>query len=114
MHNPKSIKDLLRSDVGRLNSLKARADSRAALVEQVRKALPATLAAAVVSAGLEGQRLTLGVAGAAWAARLRYQADHLCTTLAASLDVSIDRMRVRVVPPAAPSADSALQTPLRR
>ena len=110
MHNPKSIKDLLRTNAGRLNSLKVRADARAALVDLVRAALPAPLAAAVVSAGLEGQRLTLGVTGAAWAARIRYQANHLCATVGLNLDETILRMRVRVVPPPPVPHDLPVQT----
>jgi hypothetical protein len=110
---------LLRTNAGRLTALKARADSRAALVELVRASLPAPLAAAVVSAGLEGQRLTVGVAGAAWAARIRYQSDHLCHAVGLGLDETIHRMRVRVVPPAparpaSPAqADRSVETPRR-
>ena len=61
----------------KLTALKIRSRDRLLIVEQVRAALPARLAQAVVSAGLEQGRLTIGVVGAVWASRLRYVTDAL-------------------------------------
>ena len=47
--------------------LKARVQKRTLVVEYVRAALPARLALAVASAGIEQGRLTIGVVGAVWA-----------------------------------------------
>ena len=69
------------------------------MVEQVRAALPPRLAAAVVSAGLEQGRLTIGVAGAVWASRLRYSSDALRKRVGASMGVEILTVRIRVIPP---------------
>jgi len=68
-------------------------------MEQVCAALPPNLAKVVVSAGIEKGRLTIGVAGAPWAARLRYVTDALRQSLAPALGVEIYAVRVRVVPP---------------
>jgi hypothetical protein len=71
-------------------------------VEQVRAALPARLAEAVASAGLEHGRLTIGVVGAVWASRLRYSSDALRKRVGASLEVEILTVRIRVLPPGSP------------
>jgi hypothetical protein len=67
-------------------------------MEQVCAALPAELAQAVVSAGLDEGTLTIGVASAAWAARLRYVSDTLGPPLAKSLGAEIQSIRIKVVP----------------
>lgn len=69
-------------------------------LECVCRALPPHLAQAVVSAGLERGRLTIGVAGASWAARLRYATDTLRMRVGSSMGVDIQSVRVKVVPPA--------------
>ncbi len=68
-------------------------------MEQVRAALPARLAEAVASAGIEQGRLTIGVVGAVWASRLRYSSDVLRKRVGASLGVDIFTVRIRVIPP---------------
>jgi hypothetical protein len=70
------------------------------VLEQVRAALPPTLAAAVVSAGTENGLLTIGVAGAAWASRIRYLSSAARGRLQQRTGVEFGRVRVRVVPPA--------------
>ncbi len=70
-------------------------------MEQVRAALPARLAQSVVSAGLEGGRLTIGVVGAVWASRLRYSTEVIRKRVAKSSGTEIVSVRIRVVPPAA-------------
>ncbi len=100
VQKPKSINELLSGGGARIGALKARSAHRAVTLEEVRLALPAHLADTVVSAGLEGTRLTLGVAGATWATRLRYLADRLRLQVSASLGREIQTVRIKVVPPA--------------
>jgi hypothetical protein len=69
------------------------------VVEQVRSALPARLAEAVVSAGLEQGRLTIGVVGAVWASRLRYLTEALRKHVGDSTGTAVLTVKVRVVPP---------------
>jgi hypothetical protein len=73
------------------------------VVEQVRAALPARLALAVASAGIEQGRLTIGVVGGVWASRLRYLTESVRKRVAASTGIPVVSVRVRVVPPG-PSA----------
>jgi hypothetical protein len=99
MQNPKSLRDLLSGAGKNLTALKSRSKERSWVVEQVRSALPSRLAAAVASAGVEGQRLTIGVVGAVWASRIRYFTDTVRKRLTLSLGVEILSVRIRVVPP---------------
>jgi hypothetical protein len=69
------------------------------ILEQVRAALPARLAQAVTSAGLEQGRLTIGVVGAVWASRLRYLTESVRKRVAESTGTHIVSVKVRVVPP---------------
>jgi Dna[CI] antecedent, DciA len=71
------------------------------VVEQVRAALPARLALAVASAGVDQGRLTIGVVGAVWASRIRYFTDAVRKGVSGSLGVEILVIRIRVVPPSA-------------
>ena len=87
----------------KLTALKARSQERSLVVEQVRAALPAKLALAVVSAGVEQGRLTIGVLGGVWASRLRYLTESVRKRVAESTGVAVVSVRVRVVPPG-PSA----------
>ncbi|MEP6885084.1 MAG: DciA family protein [Gammaproteobacteria bacterium] len=99
MQNPRSVSDLLSRTGNKLSALKSRSRERIRVVEQVRAALPARLAQAVASAGIEQGRLTIGVAGAVWASRLRYSTDLLRKRVGASMGVEILDVRVRVIPP---------------
>ncbi len=67
-------------------------------MEHVCAALPPNLSKVVVSAGIEKGRLTIGVAGAPWAARLRYVTDGLRLRVAATLGVEIQSIRIKVLP----------------
>jgi hypothetical protein len=69
------------------------------IVEQVRAALPDRLAEAVVSAGLEQGRLTIGVVGAVWASRLRYLTDSIRKRVGSSMGTAVLTVKIRVVPP---------------
>jgi len=100
MQKPKSINELLRTGGNRLGALKARADARSVTLEHVCRALPPKLAESIVSAGLEGGRLTIGVAGAPWASRLRYHTDSLRLRVGTDLGREILSVRIKVVPPA--------------
>jgi hypothetical protein len=84
----------------KLTALKTRSQERSRVVEEVRAALPARLALAVVSAGIEQGRLTIGVMGAVWASRIRYSTDAVRKKVSGSLGVELQGIRVRVVPPA--------------
>jgi hypothetical protein len=98
MQNPKSLSELLAGGGNRITTLKARSLARALVLEQVCAALPARLAQAVASAGIEGDRLTIGVAGAVWASRLRYFTEPVRKRVSSSTGIDILRVRVRVVP----------------
>jgi hypothetical protein len=99
MQNSKSLSELLARGGKRLSLLQARAAERSQIVEQVRAALPARLAQSVVSAGLDGGRLTIGVVGAVWASRLRYSTDTIAKRVTKSLGKDVLTVRIRVVPP---------------
>jgi hypothetical protein len=101
MQKTKSVSELLRGSGKRLNALKTGLSKRSLVLEQVRAALPHRLAQAIVSAGVEGGRLTVGVVGAVWATRLRYFSDALRRGVSDSLGVEILSVRIRVVPPVA-------------
>ena len=100
MQNSKSLSELLARGGKRLSLLKDRSKQRAQIVEQVRAALPARLAQSVMSAGLDGGRLTIGVVGAVWASRLRYSTEVIRKRVAQSAGKEILSVRIRVVPPA--------------
>jgi hypothetical protein len=97
--NPRSLSDLLSRTGNRLTALKSRSAERSLVVEHVRAALPARLATAVVSSGIEQGRLTIGVVGAVWASRLRYLTESVRKRVAHSQGIAILSVRVRVVPP---------------
>ncbi len=95
----KSFKDLLQAPGARLGALQERVRKRGAVLALVRATLPAELSAAVISAGLEMGVLSVGIAGAAWAARLRYATELLRLRIGSSLGIEVQRVRIRVVPP---------------
>jgi hypothetical protein len=101
MQNPRSLSDLLSRTGNKLTALKSRSRERTLVVEQVRAALPARLAEAVVSAGIEQGRLTIGVVGAHWASRLRYLTESVRQRVGSSMGTPILSVKVKVVPPPA-------------
>ena len=101
MRKPKTIKELLESGGPRLTALNTQAAARGQALEHVRTALPAPLSDAVVSAGVVDGQLTVGVASAAWAARLRYATETLSLRVGTSLGIKITRVKIKVVPPQA-------------
>ena len=99
---PKSINELISRGGGkRLSDLKAKTQARTRAFEHVCAALPSPLSRNIVSAGLEHGQLTVGVAGAAWAARLRYVTEALRVHVGSSMRVDIHKVRIKVVPPRA-------------
>ena len=101
MQNSKSLSELLARGGKRLSLLKERAAERSKILDQVHAALPSRLAKAVVSAGVDQGRLTIGVVGAVWASRLRYSTDILRKRVSKSAGLEILTVRIRVVPPPA-------------
>ena len=99
MQNPRSVSDLLSRTGNKLTALKNRSRERSAVIEQVRAALPARLALAVASAGIDQGHLTIGVVGAHWASRLRYSTESIRKRVGSSTGTVILSVKVRVVPP---------------
>jgi hypothetical protein len=97
MENTKKLSDLLKSN-GRLAGLNARSKHRSKVLDEVRAALPSRLAQAVVSAGVEEGRLTIGVVGSVWASRIRYASEATRVTLNEKLGIQLLSVRIRVVP----------------
>ncbi|HLZ97531.1 MAG TPA: DciA family protein [Steroidobacteraceae bacterium] len=108
MKKPRSINELISRGGKRLSDLKSKAQARTRALEHVCAALPSPLARSVVSAGLEHGQLTIGVAGAAWAARLRYVTEALRTQVGTSMSVDIHKVRIKVVPPREVAAQRAV------
>lgn len=101
MQKPRSVSDLLSRTGNKLTVLKARSRERSLVVEQVRAALPASLAVAIVSAGIDQGQLTIGVDGAVWASRLRYSTESVRKQVSKASGVAILTVKIRVVPPPA-------------
>ena len=99
MQNPRSVSDLLSRTGNKLTALKSRSRERSLVIEQVRAALPARLALAVASAGIDQGRLTIGVVGAVWASRLRYLTESVRKRVGSSLGIVVLSVKVKVVPP---------------
>jgi hypothetical protein len=96
-----NINELLEGGSERLTRLKGRSRARYLVLTHVLAALPPHLAQTVVSAGVEQGRLTIGVAGSAWASRLRYVAESLRNRVGKAMRTDIQSVRIKVVPPPA-------------
>ncbi len=83
----------------RLTNLRQQTEERSRIRGLVCAALPEKLAAHVASAGIDDGRLTIGVVGAAWAARLRYLTAPLKLRIQDSSGIEIRSVRLKVVPP---------------
>ena len=106
MEKTKKISELIKSN-GRLAGLDVRTKHRSRVLDEVRGALPSRLAQAVVSAGVEEGRLTIGVAGSVWASRIRYASEATRMILSEKLGTQLLTVRIRVVPPPAGTRQSA-------
>ena len=98
MQQTRILRDLLANGNPRLASLKARIKARSGVLEQVRSALPARLAVHVASAGIDQGRLTVGVSGAVWASRLRYESENLRRVIGTAPNTAVHSVRIRVLP----------------
>jgi hypothetical protein len=96
MQKSKTVSELFTGSNSKLTALRERSDARSRVLEKVRAALPAKLAKAVVSAGIDQGRLNVGVSSAAWATRLRYQSDGLRKSVGEATGIDITSVRVRV------------------
>jgi hypothetical protein len=98
MQKSKVVSELFTGANKKLTALRAKSHERSRLLGEVCAILPPNLARAVVSAGIEEGRLSIGVKGAVWATRLRYLADTVRQRLT-DAGIPTLSMRVRVVPP---------------
>lgn len=105
----RDIKGLFDGGSERLTSLKQRVHERSLVVDQVIAALPKELAAAVVTAGIDDGKLTVGAVSATWATRLRYATDILRQRVSGALGVEISSVRIKVT--AAARKDSSPKNP---
>jgi hypothetical protein len=96
MQNPRIISDLLRRGKT-LSVLRQRAVERAGVLDHVKAVLPARLALEVLTAGMDGERLTVGVGAAVWASRLRFHAAQLQEGVSARLGAPVSAIRIRIV-----------------
>lgn len=94
---PTSVSDLLGKAGGVLERLRDGASQADRVLGAVRRHLPADLRERVWGASLRAGHLTVMVASAAWATRIRYQAPQLRQALAPELG-QIERMSVKVRP----------------
>src|SRR5271156_1412025 len=101
MQNPRHVSDLLSRTGNKLTALKTRSLERSRILEQVRAALPARLALAVTSAGIDQGRLTIGVTAAVWASRLRYSTESVRKRVSGATGLAILGVKIRIVPPPA-------------
>jgi hypothetical protein len=97
MGKTRHISELLQT-AGRMQRLDARLRQRSNVLEAVRTSLPSRLAQAVVSAGVEEGRLTIGVVGSVWASRIRYCSEATRLSLNEKLGTVLLSVRIRVVP----------------
>jgi hypothetical protein len=95
---PELLKDLL-ADKGGLAGIVRRAAAADRMTRRVQSALPGEVSAHVVGANIREDRLVVIVDGAAWAARVRFEAPLLKRTLAETEELEIGRVFVRVRPP---------------
>jgi|GEM_PF-540921 len=101
MQKPMPLSHLLNIPGKTLGNLRTRLEDRSTVLAAVQRALPAKLGTHVISAGIEQGRLTIGVSGAVWASRLRYQTSELRKTVGGDLQAPILAVRIRVIVPQA-------------
>lgn len=93
---PKLLKDLLGSRS--LAGLAQRAAATDTLARKIRSILPQDLSDHVIAANLRGQIVVVIVDGAAWAARVRFEAPSVCRRLRELHEIDVSSLRVRVRP----------------
>ncbi|KPK58263.1 MAG: hypothetical protein AMJ59_15750 [Gammaproteobacteria bacterium SG8_31] len=95
---PVLLKNLLAGSGG-LSGIVERAAATDRLARCVQSALPREVAGHVVGTNVRGDRLVVIVDGAAWAARVRFEAAAIRRLLAELQEIEISRVSVRVRPP---------------
>ena len=101
---PTSVSDLLGKGQGLLERLRQGSAQPDVTLQAVRGLLPDGLGEHVWGATVRDKTLTVLVASAAWATRIRYHAPGLQDEAAARLGVESDRVQVRARPAGAPKA----------
>jgi hypothetical protein len=114
MGSQQHLHKLLAAAGGPLAQLLHASQKQEALLAQLRQRLPHDLAAALRSASLDRGCLRLGVAGSAWATRLRFLAPQLLRRLEGWPHGPVETIEVRVSVPAGagPSIAQAVPAPL--
>jgi hypothetical protein len=97
MQKPRPLSELLNIPGNAIGGLRARLEDRSKVLAAVQRGLPPKLAQRVISAGIDQGRLTIGITGAVWAARLRYQTSDLRQSVGQELKTAIVTVRIRVV-----------------
>jgi hypothetical protein len=67
------------------------------VLDHVKSVLPERLASEVLTAGMDGERLTVGVSAAVWASRLRFHAADLQVGVSVRLGAPVNAVRIRIV-----------------
>jgi hypothetical protein len=101
---PTSVSDLLGKGHGLLERLRQGSAKADETLQAVRGVLPDGLGEHVWGATVRDRTLTVLVASAAWATRIRYHAPDLKDEAAARLGIEIDRVLVRARPAGATPA----------
>ena len=104
---PTSVSDLLGKGQGLLERLRQGSAKADLTLQAVRGLLPADLAEHVWGATLRDGTLTVLVASAAWATRIRYHAPGLKDQAAAGLGTDITRVLVKARPAGTPPTRSS-------
>jgi len=96
---PTSVSDLLAKGQGLVERLRKGSAEADRALQAVRTALPEGLGERVWGAAIRDGTLTVLVASAAWATRVRYHAPGLKDDVGGQLGVALQRVQVRVRPP---------------
>jgi hypothetical protein len=95
---PTSVRDLLAKGQGLVERLRKGSAEADRALSAVREALPEGLGERVWGAAVRDGTLTVLVASAAWATRVRYHAPGLKDDVGQRLGVALERVQVRVRP----------------
>ena len=107
MGSQQHLNKLLAAVRGSLAQLLHASQQHATMLAELRQRLPDDLARALCSAALDGGCLRLGVAGGAWAARLRFLAPQLRQRLGDWPYGAVETVEVRVTVPVGTAAPIA-------
>ena len=97
---PTSVSDLLAKGQGLVERLRRGTAEADRALQAVRAALPEGLGEQVWGAAVRDGTLTVLVASAAWATRVRYHAPGLKDDVAGQLGMALEKVQVKVRPPA--------------